>query len=159
LTLSFGKVEGMSMTGTEPGYQAPDLALVGAEHIRRYQESGGEVGYLWNGVPTLLLTTTGRKSGEPRTSALIYGQDGDAYLIIASMGGAPKHPQWYLNLTARPEATVQVRAEHVPVVARTVASPDERKHLWEIMAGIWPNYDVYQARTVREIPVVVLSPR
>jgi deazaflavin-dependent oxidoreductase (nitroreductase family) len=147
------------MTGTEAGYQPPDLALVGAEHIRRYQETGGEVGYLWNGVPTLLLTTTGRKSGDPRTSALIFGQDGDDYLIIASMGGASRHPQWYLNLTAHPEAEVQVRAEHVRVVARTAVSPDERERLWEIMAGVWPNYHVYQARTEREIPVVVLSPR
>jgi deazaflavin-dependent oxidoreductase (nitroreductase family) len=147
------------MTGTEAGYQPPDLALVGAEHIRRYQETGGEAGYLWNGVPTLLLTATGRKSGEPRTSALIYGQDGDDYLIIASMGGAPPHPQWYLNLAANPEAEIQVRAEHVPVVARTATSPDERERLWEIMAGLWPNYNAYQRRTEREIPVVVLSPR
>jgi deazaflavin-dependent oxidoreductase (nitroreductase family) len=147
------------MTGNESGYQPPDLALVGAEHIRRYQETGGEVGYLWNGVPTLLLTTTGRKSGQARTSALIYGREGGDYLIIASVGGAPKHPQWFLNLAAHPEAQVQVRAEHVPVVARTAASPDERERLWQIMAGIWPNYHVYQARTEREIPVVVLSPR
>jgi deazaflavin-dependent oxidoreductase (nitroreductase family) len=147
------------MTGSEAGYQPPDLALVGAEHIRRYQETGGEVGYLWYGVPTLLLTTTGRKSGEQRTSALIYGQEGEDYLIIASMGGAPRHPQWYLNLTACPQAQIQVRAKQVPVVARIAASPDERERLWEIMAGVWPNYDTYQTRTSREIPVVVLSPR
>jgi deazaflavin-dependent oxidoreductase (nitroreductase family) len=147
------------MTAGEPGYRAPDLALLGAEHIRRYQETGGEVGYLWNGVPTLLLTATGRKSGEPRTQALIFGRDGEDYLVVASMGGAPRHPQWYLNLVANPEVEIQVRAQRLPVTARTAQSPDERAWLWKIMAGTWPNYDAYQARTDREIPVVVLSPR
>lgn len=147
------------MTTGEPGYRAPDLTLLGAEHIRRYQETAGEVGYWWNGVPTLLLYTTGRKSGEPRTHALIFGQDGDNYLVVASMGGAPRHPQWYLNLAAIPEAEIQVRADRLPVSARTAQSPAERARLWKIMAGIWPNYDTYQTRTDREIPVVVLSPR
>jgi deazaflavin-dependent oxidoreductase (nitroreductase family) len=145
------------MTGNEPGYQAPDLMLVGAEHVRRYRETDGEVGYVWNGVPTLLLTTTGRLSGEPRTSALIYGRDGDDYLVIASTGGSPKHPSWYLNLTANPQAEIQVRAEHIPVVARS-ASEDEKPRLWRIMTDSWPNYDVYQTRTERVIPLVVLSP-
>jgi deazaflavin-dependent oxidoreductase (nitroreductase family) len=140
-------------------YKAPDLTLLGDEHIRRYQETGGEVGYLWNGVPTLLLTVTGRVSGVSRTRALIFGMDGDDYLVVASMGGAPAHPQWYLNLVAAPEAEIQVRAERLPVTARTARSPGERARLWTIMAGIWPNYDSYQARTDREIPVVVLSPR
>ena len=76
---------------------------LGEEHVRRYRETDGEVGYLWNGVPTLLLTTTGRRTGEARTSALIFGRDGDDYLVVASMGGAPRHPAWYLNLTADPE--------------------------------------------------------
>jgi deazaflavin-dependent oxidoreductase (nitroreductase family) len=147
------------MTANEPAYQAPDLTLLGDEHIQRYLETGGEVGYLWNGVPTLLLTTTGRKSGEPRTRALIFGQDGDDYLIIASRGGAPQHPQWYLNLAASPEAEIQVRTDRLPVIARTAQSPGERARLWKIMTGLWPNYDTYQARTDREIPVVVLSPR
>jgi len=147
------------VTSNEPGYRAPDLALLGAEHIARYQETGGEVGYLWNGVPTLLLYSTGRKSGQRRTHALIFGQDGPDYLIVASMGGAARHPQWYLNLAAIPEAEIQVRGDRRPVRARTARSPGERARLWEIMAGIWPNYDVYQTRTQRQIPVVVLSPR
>jgi deazaflavin-dependent oxidoreductase (nitroreductase family) len=147
------------MTANEPGYRAPDLALLGDDHIRRYQETGGEVGYLWNGAPALLLYSTGRKTGQPRTHALIFAQDGDDYLIVASMGGAPRHPQWYLNLVAIPEAEIQVRAERLPVLARTVQSPGERARLWKIMAGIWPNYDAYQARTDREIPIVALSPR
>jgi deazaflavin-dependent oxidoreductase (nitroreductase family) len=140
-------------------YTAPDLTLLGDEHIQRYQQTGGEVGYLWNGVPTLLLYSTGRKSGARRTHALIFGQDGEDYLVVASMGGAPRHPQWYLNLAATPEAEIQVRAGHLRVTARTAQSPDERARLWQVMAGIWPNYDAYQARTEREIPVVVLSPR
>jgi deazaflavin-dependent oxidoreductase (nitroreductase family) len=145
------------MTGNEPGYQAPDITLLGEEHIRRYRETNGEVGYLWNGVPTLLLTTTGRRSGEPRTSALIFGRDGDDYLVVASMGGAPNHPAWYLNLTANPAAEIQVRGDRFPVVAHT-ASDDEKPRLWQIVNEVWPNYDVYQSRTERAIPVVVLSP-
>jgi deazaflavin-dependent oxidoreductase (nitroreductase family) len=141
----------------EPGYKAPDLSLLGAEHVRRYQETNGEVGYLWNGVPTLLLTTTGRRTGLARTIPIIFGRDGDDYLLVASKGGAPQHPEWYLNLTAKPEAEIQVRAERLPVVART-ASEAEKPRLWQIMTGLWPNYDVYQTRTERVIPVVVLTP-
>ena len=138
-------------------YVQPDLTLLGDRHVAKYRETRGEVGYLWNGVPTLLLTTTGRRTGEARTSALIFGRDGDDYLVVASMGGAPRHPQWYLNITAHPAAELQVRDQHIRVVART-ASAEEKPRLWRVMAGIWPNYDVYQTRTERDIPVVVLSP-
>ena len=140
-----------------PQYKAPDITLLGADHIAAYRESNGEVGYLWNGVPTLLLTTTGRRSGEQRTSALIFGTDGDDFLVVASMGGAPSHPQWYLNLQANPQAEIQVKADVIAVVART-ASASEKPRLWDIVRGVWPNYDVYQSRTDRDIPVVVLSP-
>ncbi len=142
---------------SDSNYTAPDLTLVGESHIKAYRETGGDVGYLWNGVPTLLLTTTGRRTGEPRTSALIFARDGADYLVVASMGGAPTHPQWYLNLTADPTAEIQVRAERIPVVARR-ASDEEKPRLWRIVTGVWPNYDVYQSRTDRDIPVVVLSP-
>jgi deazaflavin-dependent oxidoreductase (nitroreductase family) len=142
---------------TEPDYTPPDTTLLGEDHIRAYRGSGGEVGYLWNGVPTLLLTTTGRKSGAPRTSALIFGRDGDDYLVVASMGGAPEHPQWYRNLTANPNVEIQVKAERIPVVAKT-ASPEEKPRLWSIVSSVWPNYDVYKTRTDRDIPVVVLTP-
>jgi len=141
----------------ESGYTAPDLTLVGESHINAYRETNGEAGYLWNGVPTLLLTTKGRRTGESRTSALIFARDGDDYLVVASMGGAPRHPQWYLNLTANPEAEVQVRADHIPVVAHT-ATPAEKPRLWRVVTDAWPNYEAYQERTAREIPVVVLSP-
>src|SRR5579863_3841000 len=143
---------------SEDNYQAPNIDLVGAEHVKRYRETGGEVGYLWNGVPILLLTTTGRRSGQPRTSALIFGRDGDDYLVVASQGGAPTHPSWYLNLLETPDAELQVRAEQIPVVGRA-ASSDEKPRLWKVMTDVWPNYDVYQTRTQREIPLVVLSPR
>jgi len=142
---------------TERNYTAPDLALVGAEHVAAYRESAGKLGYLWNGVPTLLLTVTGRNSGLQRTSALIFGRDGDDYLVVASMGGAPTHPKWYLNLQTNPVAEIQVRAERVNVTART-ASSHEKPRLWKILTDLWPNYDVYQSRTDREIPVVVLTP-
>jgi deazaflavin-dependent oxidoreductase (nitroreductase family) len=142
----------------EPGYTAPDITLLGDDHIKAYRETNGEQGYLWNGATALLLTTTGRTSGQPRTSPLIFAQDGDDYLVVASMGGAPQHPQWYLNLTANPEAEVQVKGDIVPVTART-ASDDEKPRLWKIVTEQWPNYDVYQTRTDRVIPLVVLSPR
>ena len=130
---------------------------MGAEHVRRYRETDGAVGHIWNGVPILLLTTTGRKSGLPRTTPLIYARDGDAYLVVASMGGAPQHPSWYRNLLADPTARIQVRADHVEVTAQT-AGEVEKARLWTIVAGQWPNYDAYQSRTDRVIPVVVLSP-
>lgn len=141
----------------EPGYQAPDITLLGEEHIQRYHETDGEVGYLWNGATALLLTTTGRKSGQPRTQPLIFARDGDDFLVVASMGGAPNHPSWYLNLTANPDAEIQVKGDVIPVTART-ASDDEKPRLWKIVNEVWPNYDVYQTRTERPIPVVVLSP-
>lgn len=137
-------------------YVQPDLSLIGDEHVRRYRETDGEVGYLWNGAPALILTTTGRTTGQPRDSALIFGADGDRCVIVASMGGAPMHPQWYLNLVANPEVQVQVKGDRFTARART-ADGDERERLWQLMTGIWPNYDQYQERTDRVIPVVVLE--
>lgn len=143
---------------TDPQHKQPDLTLVGDNHIAAYRETDGEVGHLWNGVPTLLLTVTGRRTGRALTSALIYGRDGDDYLVVASLGGAPNHPAWYVNLLATPEAEIQVKADVIPVVART-ASSEEKPRLWKLMTDVWPNYDVYQTRTERVIPVVILSPR
>jgi deazaflavin-dependent oxidoreductase (nitroreductase family) len=128
-----------------------------AAHVHRYLESGGEEGHEWRpGVFTLLLTTRGRRSGLLRRTALIYGRDGDRYLVVASQGGAPHHPSWYLNLAADPEVDVQVGAERFPARARA-ATPEERPRVWELMASIWPDYDAYQRRTDREIPVVILE--
>ncbi|MBV9042417.1 MAG: nitroreductase family deazaflavin-dependent oxidoreductase [Acidimicrobiia bacterium] len=138
--------------------QEVDYSLLNEEHTKKYRETDGEVGYLWNGAPILLLTSTGRRSGEKRTTPLIFGRDGDDYLIVASMGGMPRHPWWYENLRADPEAEIQMKSERIPVMART-ATADEKPRLWKIMREIWPNYDEYQSRTDREIPVVVLTPR
>jgi deazaflavin-dependent oxidoreductase (nitroreductase family) len=147
----------MSSVDQAGGYQQPDLTLLGQEHVRRYRETDGAVGYLWNNVPTLLLTTRGKRSGELRTTPLIFGRDGEHYLVVASQGGAPKHPLWYLNLLESPEAEIQVRADHLQVAARP-ATDDEKPRLWRVMVELWPNYQQYQARTERVIPVVVLDP-
>jgi deazaflavin-dependent oxidoreductase (nitroreductase family) len=135
-----------------------DDDLFGAEHVRVYRETGGERGYHWRGTTILLLTTTGRTSGEPRTSPLIHRTDGDRWIVVASRGGSPENPGWFENLQANPEATIQVRGEQVPVRA-TKAEGEERARLWALMTEVWPAYDEYQARTEREIPAVVLSRR
>jgi deazaflavin-dependent oxidoreductase (nitroreductase family) len=127
-----------------------------ARHVRRYVETDGRSGHKWNGRQTLLLTTRGRKSGKLRRTALIYGQDGDRYLLVASNGGARNHPFWYLNLTAQPEVQVQVGADKFTARART-AGAEEKPRLWRLMAAIWPDYDRYQKRTSRDIPVVILE--
>jgi len=127
-----------------------------ADHLRRYQATDGADGHMWNGVPTLLLTTTGRKSGAPLTLPLIYGRDGERVVIVASRGGAPDHPGWYKNLAAQPRVRLQIAAEKFAATARTAAG-DERGRLWRVMTKIWPAYDEYQAKTTREIPVVVLE--
>jgi deazaflavin-dependent oxidoreductase (nitroreductase family) len=135
-----------------------DDDLFGQEHVATYRETGGERGYDWRGTTILLLTTEGRSSGEPRTTPLIHRTDGDRWVVVASKGGAPAHPSWFQNLEANPEATIQVRAEEIPVRA-SVAEGEERSRLWKQMAEVWPAYDDYQARTDREIPVVILSRR
>ncbi len=135
-----------------------DDDLFGAEHVRVYCETGGERGYRWRGATVLLLTTVGRSSGEPRTTPLIPRTDGERWIVVASKGGAPANPSWYENLLANPEATIEVRDQTVPVRASPAAG-EERARLWSLMAEAWPAYDDYQARTEREIPVVVLTRR
>lgn len=128
-----------------------------AGHIRQYVQSGGTEGHEWQpGVPTLLLTTRGKKSGKARRTALIYGRDGDDYVVMASYGGAPAHPDWYLNLDADPEVVIQVGEEVMPGLART-AGPEDRDRLWAVMTAIWPDYDDYAKKTEREIPLVVVT--
>ncbi len=136
----------------------PDYSLFGAEHVRQYEATGGKVGHDWNGATCLILRTIGRKSGEVRKFPLIYGRDGDNYVVIASKGGAPENPGWYENLIAHPEVEIQVRDQVIPVVART-ASAEERARVWPTMTAQWPDYDQYQGKTAREIPAVILSPR
>ncbi len=135
-----------------------------AEHIQLYR-TDPEKARMWDSaplggpglLPTLLLTTTGRKSGEPRALPLIYGESGDSYVIIASKGGAPKHPIWFLNLEAKPECELMVGAKPVTARAR-VAEGEERERLWKEMAEIYPPYNEYKKRAGRTIPVVVLDP-
>jgi deazaflavin-dependent oxidoreductase (nitroreductase family) len=141
---------------TEPSVQDSPVGWVN-RHIRAYVQSNGERGHERRpGVPTLLLTTTGRRTGTRHRTALIYGRSGSDYLVVGSKGGARKHPAWYLNLSADPRVDLQVGAEKFAAVART-ADGAERARLWAAMNEIWPSYEDYQEKTDREIPVVVLS--
>jgi deazaflavin-dependent oxidoreductase (nitroreductase family) len=137
---------------------AGDDDLFGQEHVRVYRETDGERGYNWRGQTILLLSTKGRVSGEERTTPLIHRTADGTWVVIASRGGAPDHPDWYKNLRADPEATIQVKGERIPVRA-TVASGEHRARLWRLMTERWPAYDQYQQKTSREIPVVVLERR
>jgi deazaflavin-dependent oxidoreductase (nitroreductase family) len=133
------------------------MTLYGPEHVERYEATDGAEGYDWrNGSTILILTTTGRRSGEPRKNALIFRPHDDAYLIVASKGGAPESPDWYRNLEADPEVQVQVKGDKFRARART-ATPEERPELWREMLEVWPDYADYQTKTSREIPVVVLE--
>ena len=130
--------------------------LFGQDHVRSYRETDGEVGHDWNGTSTLLLTTLGRRSGELRTTPLIYGQRDADYLIVASNDGSDTPLGWYFNLTERPEVTVQVRGDRFTAHART-ATADEKPELWQEMIGRFAGYEDYQRKANREIPVVVLE--
>ena len=131
--------------------------LFGQEHVRIYRETDGEEGHVWKeGATILLLTTTGRRSGKTYTTPLIYDFDGQNAVVVASQGGAPKHPDWYLNLAKNPEVEVQIKGDRFRARART-ADGDERERLWGQMNEMWPHYDEYADRTDREIPVVVLE--
>ena len=127
-----------------------------ADHVQRYVETNGEEGHDWNGVPTLLLTTKGRKTGKLRRTALIYGKYGSSYVVVASKGGDENHPAWYLNLAENPEVAVQVGSEDFVALART-ADDTEKPELWQLMCQIWPAYEEYQTKTDRPIPIVVLE--
>ena len=128
-----------------------------AEHVKVYVESGGKEGHIWQpGVPTLLLTSRGNKTGTARRTALIYGRDGDDYVVMASYAGAPTHPDWYLNLVADPEVVIQMGEEIAAGTARPVADED-RDRVWKIMTAIWPDYDEYATKTSRKIPLVAIS--
>lgn len=135
-----------------------DTSIFGDSHVRIYQETKGEQGYIWNDAPILLLTTKGRKSGEMRTTPLIFVANGANPAIIASKGGAPENPAWYDNLAADPHIRVQVKADVFDAVART-AEGAERTRLWDEAVKVWPQYADYQRATDRQIPVVVLERR
>ena len=136
------------------------------EHVERYRETAGAEGHIWTGFdgkgnfPCLLLTTKGRVSGKAQTTPLIYGEDKGALIVIASQGGRPEHPKWYLNLQAHPDVEVQVKSDVFSAAAHTVVSA-ERGRLWEMMAEIYPPYNDYREKAInhREIPVVILTHR
>jgi proline iminopeptidase len=131
--------------------------LFGEEHVRRYRETGGEVGHDWKrGSKILLLTTKGRKTGNETTTPLIYSLDGNNPVVVASKGGTPEHPGWYLNLSKTSEVGVQIRGDRFRARART-SEGDERERLWRQMNKVWPHYEEYQEKTERQIPVVVLE--
>ena len=130
--------------------------LFGQEHVDSYRDTDGQEGHDWQGTQTLLLTTTGRNSGKERTTPLIYGESGNDFVVVASKGGTPDHPAWYLNLQKSPTVEVQIWGDRFRAHART-ATPEEKPALWKQMVSRWPAYEDYQARTDREIPVVVLK--
>jgi proline iminopeptidase len=131
--------------------------LYGREHVKRYRETAGEVGHVWKeGSTILLLTTTGRRTGNETTTPLIYSLDGDTPVIVASQGGAPDDPGWFKNLVKNPEVGMQIKGDELRARAR-VAEGVERERLWELMNEMWPHYDDYATRTDREIPVVTLE--
>jgi len=141
----------------QPTALAKDLTLLNEDHVRAYRETDGETGYLWNGAPILLLTTKGRKSGLPRTIAIIFTAYQGGWVIIASKGGSPTHPKWYLNILDDQNVQVQVKGDVYEAKARTAESP-EREAIWAEAIKTWASYDIYQSRTERLIPVVVLEP-
>lgn len=135
------------------------------KHIEQYRRNPEE-GHMWDSsvvggpgeVPCLLLTTVGRKSGKPRTTPLIYSFQNGGYCIIASKGGAPEHPSWYLNIQQEPMVTIQVSTHEMKARAEEVLG-DKREHLWEAMVEVWPDYEKYQEKTDRKIPVILLLPQ
>jgi len=131
--------------------------LFGKEHVQRYVETDGAEGYDWpNGGTILILTTTGRRTGKEHSTPLIFREYGGGYLVVASKGGAPTPPEWYLNLQADPAVRVQIKGDRFAARART-ASAGEKPAMWRHMTEVWPDYDAYQRQTDREIPVVVLE--
>jgi len=131
-------------------------------HTSLYRRSGGKIGGQIAGrifkSPFMLLTTTGRRSGQPRTVPLLCVRDGDRFLAIASFGGDDRDPQWLKNLQSNPEAMIELLGETIPVRA-TIATPEEKKVLWPKVLAAYKGYANYQRRTSRDIPVVILTPQ
>ena len=136
------------------GKYIPSTYDVAADHVERYLATDGADGYDFHGAVCVILTTKGRRTGAIRRSPIVRVRDGDRYLAVASMGGAPKHPLWYLNLLANPEVTIQDKGEVHFLTART-ATPAEKEELWPVAVAEWPDYENYQKRTERDIPLVI----
>ncbi|MEM9494138.1 MAG: nitroreductase family deazaflavin-dependent oxidoreductase [Myxococcota bacterium] len=136
----------------------PDFSLFGDEHVQKYEETAGKTGHDWNGTSCLVLRMKGRKTGQLRKVPLIYGRDGDSYVLIASKGGADEDPGWYKNLLAHPDVEIQVWGDVIPVTAST-GTAEDKKRVWPTMVAQWPDYDKYEEKSPRNIPVVLLTPR
>ena len=152
------------------GLESPVAARIikyGARaHVPVFRLTRGRIGSRWRigagwrkPVPVLLLNHVGRRSGSPFTTPLLYLADGERLVVVASQGGLPKHPQWFHNLTAHPETTVELRGEGARAVRARTADPDERAALWPRLVDLYADFDNYQSWTDREIPVVILEPR
>lgn len=145
-----------SSSARKPNNRA--MRFFSGTHVFFYRLSGGKFGGKIGRSPVLLLNTIGRKTGQPRTTPLLYLQDEDDLVIVASYGGAPSHPVWWLNLQAKPEAEVEVGRKKLRVVARQ-ADAAERERLWPLLVAMFGEYAEYQKKTIREIPVVILHPQ
>lgn len=144
--------------GTDPFHPIDSITPWVSKQIGEYLQTDGEKPVFRDGIPLLLLTTKGRKSGSWHHTALIRGEDAGRFLVVASMGGAPTHPVWYLNLQANPEVYLRVGARTIRAMART-ATPDEKPPLWDKLVRLYADYADYQEKTDREIPVVILEPQ
>ncbi|HKG28649.1 MAG TPA: nitroreductase family deazaflavin-dependent oxidoreductase [Thermomicrobiales bacterium] len=144
------------MPENEQNEETTDYNQFNRKLIAEYRANGGKVSGIFAGAPLLLLTTTGAKSGQPRVSPLVYTTDNGRWVVIASKGGAPTHPDWFHNLRANPEVTVEVGTETFPARA-TVVEGVERKRLFDQMAAKMPNFAEYQRNTTRQLPVIVLE--
>jgi deazaflavin-dependent oxidoreductase (nitroreductase family) len=151
--------EATPYTPTQERVARPLIRVMSLLNTWVYRWSGGRVGGKFlRGAPVCLLTTTGRRSGQPRTTPLLYLERGDDVVLVASQGGMSKHPVWYLNLEKHPDVEIQIGAQTRRMRARRVA-PEEKAALWPELVKMYPDYDDYQARTDRDIPVIVCSPR
>ncbi len=140
------------------GTYEPSPFAFAAEQVEQYERSGGAESNTLQGKPCVILWTRGRKTGTVRKSPLMRVKHGDRYAVVASMGGAPKHPVWYLNLLADPNVSLQDGPEVRDYTAR-VAEGEEKAEWWKYATEVWPAYDDYQARTDRTIPLVILEPK
>jgi deazaflavin-dependent oxidoreductase (nitroreductase family) len=158
-TLRFANTEPLDAETTA---RTRGVMRLGAKwNVKLFRLSRGYLGSRWRigrkflrGIPVCLVTTTGRKSGQPRTVPLLYLAHGDGVVIVASQGGLPRHPDWYFNVSANPAVRVEVRGDAFDAVAR-VAQGDERARLWEELVELYPSFAAYALRAQREIPVIV----
>ncbi len=146
-------------TATEEKFGSALIKVMSVLNTWIYRISGGRIGGKFlRGAPVLLLTTIGRKSGKPRTAPLLYLRDGEKIVIVGSKGGMSQHPLWYKNVEANPDVEVEIGSERSKMLARR-ATDEEKAALWPKLVAMYRDFDDYQARTERNIPVIILSPR